>query len=83
MDIYEILKDCKVRYPIGTKFRCAIGNTDELNTIENQKSINGVFTVLSYDYHSEMGVYGGVNAWLYYDGKYATIVNELNNYYFY
>jgi hypothetical protein len=86
----KYLEECKIRYPIGTRYKCAIGNTDETHYNKKNKSINGVFTVLGHDYHTGLGVFGKNNGWLYYKDKWAEIISlpegyikEQLNYYFY
>jgi len=68
----DILEECKKKFPIGTKYKCANSNNDDIS----KGSVNGVFEVKEYiiKKKSHFGVHSG-NGWLHLNGKYAEIVS--------
>lgn len=73
-NIQNVLNECKKRFPIGCKYKCANGNNDDVF----EGSVNGVFEVKEYiiKENPHFGVHSG-NGWLYINGKYAEIVSLL------
>lgn len=65
LDIKQIQEECKKRFPIGCKFRCA--STDNKNTL---KQTNSTYNILGTD-AIDAGILQG---FLYYEGKYAELI---------
>ena len=75
VNMQDILEECKLRFPAGTKFKCANGNVDDLND-SKYGSKKGIFEVIDYKVMSNpsQGVHSG-NGWLWLRGKYAEIIS--------
>ena len=65
LDIKQIQEECKKRFPIGCKFKCA--STDNKNTL---KQTNSTYNILGTD-AIDAGILQG---FLYYEGKYAELI---------
>ncbi len=65
MTIEEIQAECKKRFPIGCKFRCA--STDNKNTLEQTSSTYNILGIDAIDA-------GILKGFLYYEGKYAELI---------
>lgn len=65
LDIKQIQEECKKRFPIGCKFRCA--STDNKNTLEQTSSTYNILGIDAIDA-------GILKGFLYYGGKYAELI---------
>jgi len=71
-----ILEEAKLKYPIGTKFKCANGNIhDDVVGVNN--SVDGVYTVYEYSCHAIKGGINSGNGWIYLNGVWAEIVESV------
>lgn len=71
--IEEILEICKNLYPVGTKFKCVYGNIG--TSIEKYDKLTNTWEVTYHKNQESNGVHSG-NGWLYYNNKFARIVNQ-------
>ncbi len=65
-DIYQIQEECKKRYPIGTKYKCAKNKNEYV--LESTHSNYEVIDKVAIDAGYRLG-------WLYYEGNYAEIIS--------
>ena len=75
MELNDLLEEAKLKYPVGTKFKCVNGNTDT-------GIINSIFTVkATFNQNPILKQYSdgrihSENGWIYLDGKWAEIIEE-------